>query len=292
MSLMRRRSNGQVSSSIWPGFVDAMTALLLVLMFVLTIFMVVQFVLRETITGQDQELNSLSSQLATLADALGLEQSRVDGLQGELQTAQGKVASQSGVIAGLLGQRSDLQAQLVTTQGQMARVIDAKEAAALALAKARSEVDAQSEAARLAAAKREALDALIAELNTNIAGKAAQLQKAQTVLSEKESLRLVDVAAAKVLQDRLRNSQDALSAMTLVLEAKRKQAEDTLTLLAAAEKSVPNSILKTNRCLIFLSQSKTPITVLTSKSRIKTISIIFPDILIIVSCKSLIAHQC
>lgn len=235
MSLMRRRSDGRVSSSIWPGFVDAMTALLLVLMFVLTIFMVVQFVLRETITGQDQELNSLSSQLATLADALGLEQSRADGLQGELQTAQEKLASQAGVIAGLLGQRSDLQAELLTTQGQMARVIDEKEAAALALANARHEIDAQSEAARLAAAKREALEALIADLNVNITDKTLQLKNTQTALSEKESLRLVEVAAAKVLQDRLQNSQDALSAMTLALEAKRKQAEDTLTLLAAAK---------------------------------------------------------
>ena len=49
---LSRRATRNVSASIWPGFVDAMTALLLVLMFVLTIFMVVQFVLRETISGQ------------------------------------------------------------------------------------------------------------------------------------------------------------------------------------------------------------------------------------------------
>ena len=39
-----------------PGFVDAMTALLLVLMFVLSIFMIVQFVLRDTISAQDTQL--------------------------------------------------------------------------------------------------------------------------------------------------------------------------------------------------------------------------------------------
>ncbi len=57
---LTRRANRNVSASIWPGFVDAMTALLLVLMFVLTIFMVVQFVLRETISGQESELDILS----------------------------------------------------------------------------------------------------------------------------------------------------------------------------------------------------------------------------------------
>ena len=67
---LSRRANRNVSASIWPGFVDAMTALLLVLMFVLTIFMVVQFVLRETISGQESELDALSAQVRELADAL------------------------------------------------------------------------------------------------------------------------------------------------------------------------------------------------------------------------------
>ena len=55
-----------------------MTALILVLFFVLSIFMIVQFVLRDTITGQGQQLDELSVQVANLADALGLERSRAD----------------------------------------------------------------------------------------------------------------------------------------------------------------------------------------------------------------------
>lgn len=52
---LSRRTGQRFQASIWPGFVDAMTGLLLVLMFVLTIFMLVQFVLRETISGQETE---------------------------------------------------------------------------------------------------------------------------------------------------------------------------------------------------------------------------------------------
>ncbi|MEK6205900.1 MAG: peptidoglycan-binding protein, partial [Amylibacter sp.] len=156
-----RRNGGQVSGSIWPGFVDAMTALLMILMFVLTIFMVVQFVLRETITGQDEELNSMSDliavqdteldnlsvQLAGLAEALGLEQTRTKGLQGELSNAQGElqtaedliaqqttmiggltataeeqktqIASFEEQVAGLLGQRDDLTGKLADTQAAL-----------------------------------------------------------------------------------------------------------------------------------------------------------------------------
>ena len=66
MALSRGRQSA-VQGSIWPGFVDAMTALLMILMFVLTIFMIVQFVLRETISGQETELDALSSEINTLA---------------------------------------------------------------------------------------------------------------------------------------------------------------------------------------------------------------------------------
>ena len=56
-----RRTGARQEANIWPGFVDAMTALLLVIMFVLSIFMIIQNVMRETITGQDVELSDLSA---------------------------------------------------------------------------------------------------------------------------------------------------------------------------------------------------------------------------------------
>ena len=78
MAIGGSRGSGRFSAIIWPGFVDVMTALILVLFFVLSIFMIVQFVLRDTITGQGQQLEELSVQVANLADALGLERSRAD----------------------------------------------------------------------------------------------------------------------------------------------------------------------------------------------------------------------
>ncbi len=281
MALLRR-NNGQVSGSIWPGFVDAMTALLLVLMFVLTIFMVVQFVLRETITGQDTELDNLSAQIAGLADALGLEQTRSKGLEGELsglqsdlKTAESQIAQQTALIAtltsetesqrtriasfeqqvaGLLGQRNNLTEQLNTAQISLkdlqdaqAKTLSEKEAVQLALVQARDEVDKQVEQARLAAAQREAMEALVADLKSSIQLKDNEIAAAQTALSEQEKQRLVEVAAVKALQERLKDSQDELTAMTLALEAKRKEAENTLTLLAAAEIAKSEAIELVNR---------------------------------------------
>ena len=91
-----RRGSNRFSVIIWPGFVDVMTALLLVLFFVLSIFMIVQFVLRDTITGQGQQLEELSVQVANLADALGLERSRADREAALVTTLTGEKAHGRG----------------------------------------------------------------------------------------------------------------------------------------------------------------------------------------------------
>ena len=83
---LSRRGAGRFSAQIWPGFVDAMTALILVLFFVLSIFMIVQFVLRDTITGKDRQLEELSVHVTNLADALGLERTRADTHQALVAT--------------------------------------------------------------------------------------------------------------------------------------------------------------------------------------------------------------
>ena len=107
MGLSRRRD----SSMIWPGFVDAVTTLLMVLMFVLTIFTVMQSVLRETITTQGSELDELTAQVAGLAAALGLERDRsaaltteVGALTVSLTSAEAEGARQSALVATLTGQ--------------------------------------------------------------------------------------------------------------------------------------------------------------------------------------------
>jgi len=62
-----------------------------------------------------------------------------------------------------------------------------------------------------------------------------QLLKNREEVSQAEQQRLAEAAAAQALRDRLKNSETELTAMTLALEAKRKEAEDQLTLLAAAQ---------------------------------------------------------
>ncbi len=213
---------------IWPGFVDAVTTLLMVMMFVLTIFTVMQSVLRDQITSQSNELSELNAQVAQLADALGLERTRADGLQSSLLAAQTRLGDFELHVKSLLSERD-------AALGDVARLTDEKSALDGLLAAARSEIDAATEAARLAAARREALEALLAETRAKGQADAAALTAATEKLSEAEAARLADAAALAALRDRLKASDDELAALTLALDAKRKEAEATLTLLAAAQ---------------------------------------------------------
>ena len=132
---LSRRTGARFQASIWPGFVDAMTGLLLVLMFVLTIFMVMQFVLQETIKGQgvqleelnldvvekNNQLKGLAVQISALGDALGLERAtaanlrdQVAGLDSSLAKAKADGRSQLALISTLTAQREARIADLNT----------------------------------------------------------------------------------------------------------------------------------------------------------------------------------
>ena len=267
---LSRRTGQRFQGSVWPGFVDAMTGLLMVLTFVLTIFMVIQFVLRETISGQEDELTTLADEVAALAGALGLEerensrlQARLGALNTTLSQAEDDLAQAQSLIASLTTERDrqtaaldQAQTQITNFEAQVAallaeqeqalgdiaaletqreQLLTEQEALNLALAQSREEVDAQTEAARLAAARREALEALVADLEQSGEERAAEITALEQQLSDEEAARLAEAAAAEALRNRLQDADAELTAMTLALEAQRKEAEDTLTLLAAAQ---------------------------------------------------------
>jgi chemotaxis protein MotB len=71
MALSRRRRTEE--APYWPGFVDAMAQLLLVITFLLSVFMIAQFLLARQISGQDSALGQLRAQIAELTQLLALE---------------------------------------------------------------------------------------------------------------------------------------------------------------------------------------------------------------------------
>lgn len=190
MALGRRQSNNHM---IWPGFVDAVTTLLMVMIFILTIFTVMQSVLRQEITTKSNELSELNSQIAGLADALGLERRRA----AELLEDSHRQADQ---IAHLSSQLGVSEARIVDFEKQLAGLL----------------------------AERDAARAEVADLSQQNQSQAQQID-------EQQRLHTADQSALAQMRDKLKSADDELTAMTLALEAQRKRAEETLTLLAGAE---------------------------------------------------------
>src|SRR6266496_2762094 len=98
-ALSRRRRNDD--APYWPGFVDAMAQLLLVITFLLSVFIVAQFLLAREISGQDSALGQLRSKIAELSELLAMEKSSKAELATSLAALSDDLASEKGKAAEL-----------------------------------------------------------------------------------------------------------------------------------------------------------------------------------------------
>ena len=103
MALSRRRQRRDID--YWPGFVDALSTLLLAIMFLLSVFVIAQFLLSRDLSGRDTVLGRLNAQIAELTQLLALERSNSSEFQNQIAALQAS-------LAGAEGERSRLQAAL------------------------------------------------------------------------------------------------------------------------------------------------------------------------------------
>src|SRR5262244_1172040 len=90
MALARHRREGGLN--YWPGFVDALSTLVLGIIFLLTIFVVVQFFLSQEVSGKDTALAQLNAVVAKLRDDLALETSGKVSLEDEIARMRASLA--------------------------------------------------------------------------------------------------------------------------------------------------------------------------------------------------------
>ena len=74
------KSRARQTTDIWPGFVDALATLLILIIFVLMIFVLGQFFLAHALSGRDAALEILSKQVSELGEMLSLEQTKTEKL--------------------------------------------------------------------------------------------------------------------------------------------------------------------------------------------------------------------
>src|ERR1700761_8045843 len=103
MALARSRRS-ESAFNYWPGFVDALSTLVLSVIFLLTVFLVVQFFLSQEVTGKDKALEQLNAKIAQLNDMLSLEKLSklsIDDQLGQLRAGLASAESERDRVKGL-----------------------------------------------------------------------------------------------------------------------------------------------------------------------------------------------
>ena len=221
--MLTRRSGERFTANIWPGFVDAMTAILLILMFILSIFMIVQSVLRDTISSQkieldeqQTELSQLGNNLETLKIELGIlkdeksylqtlsseQRSELIARKAELQekinlltklrndvkVAETKITDFKSQVASLIAKRLELNENLKLEREKTSKEISGREAAELALAAARDTISQKISKEQMMAASNEALEQLVKKLkleNRSLENLTAEKETELSMVKEK-----------------------------------------------------------------------------------------------------------
>ena len=200
-----RRSRRSIN--IWPGFVDALTTLLLVVIFVLMVFMVAQFFLSVAISGKDEALTRLESEINELAELLALERGantelrlNIEQLSAELQSSLASRESLTSPLAALAEERESLASQLSS-------VADERDRLAALVEEERVE--------------RERVDRLLGSSEQSLAETRAELQRSRQALADRQS--------------ELDTERNKLNAALARLEVEEKKLEEALAAIAAGK---------------------------------------------------------
>jgi chemotaxis protein MotB len=226
MALARTR-RGESGMNYWPGFVDALSTLILSIIFLLSVFVVVQFYLQQEVQGKNAALQRLNAQIAGLAEQLSMAksdkadlESQLAGLQASLAGAQsdrdkyqalyrsaaagaagaqGKVNELSGELAGAQSERDKYQ---TLYQGAAADSTAAQNKASALSGELQGEKDVSAKALAQVETLNEQLAALrqqLATLNTALdASEKKQVQSQQKITDLGQRLNL---ALAKDVQE-------------------------------------------------------------------------------------------
>jgi chemotaxis protein MotB len=262
MALARARRGGDGGVNYWPGFVDALSTLILGIVFMLTVFVVVQFYLSQEVTGKDEALQRLNAQIAQLTDLLSLEKTDKSGLADLISQLKGSLAAAEGERDRYKGLYEGAGSNASTAQGKVVELTSQLDAQKQAMARAMAQVELlnQQIAAlrRQLAALEEALDVsdkrdkdaqarladLGARLNVALAQRVQELSRYRSEFFGRLRAILGNRPDIRVVGDRfVFQSELFFDAGQAILQPEGRAELDKLaTALAELEKQVPAEI--------------------------------------------------
>ena len=180
------RSSRRSSIDIWPGFVDALSQLLMVIIFILLVFTAGQFYLGTALSGRDQALQKLQHQVDELANLLALERQSNE----ELRSGTTALSSQlQSAVAERDQSKADLAAKsaaLAQQQESMAALGDRSRGLEGRAESAEQALSAEKEVSRQALARVDELNAQIATLRDQLSRIAAALDASEAKVKDQQ----------------------------------------------------------------------------------------------------------
>ena len=259
MALARSRRSDS-GMNYWPGFVDALSTLILSIIFILTVFVVVQFYLQQEVAGKDTALSRLTAQIAQLTEMLSLEKSGKADIEDQLAQLRASLASAEGDrdrykglfegagAAAAQGKASELAGQLEGEKKLSARALAQVEVLNQQIAALRRQLAALEQALNATEAKDKESQARIADLgqrlNLALAQRVQELSryrsdffgKLREILGNRPDVRIV--GDRFVLQSELFFDTGKAD----LLPDARTELDKVATALVELEKKIPTEI--------------------------------------------------
>lgn len=208
------RRNRQ-SYDYWPGFVDALSTLLIVIIFLVLVFVLAQFFFAQALSGRDESLRKLNDQIAQLSDVLALERANNADLRlnlglltTQLENANKARDEAAAKLGGVLDERDALIAKLNDVTQKLAAGTAQAQKLARDLDEAGKARDANAAKLADATRDRDALSGKLADVSQKLAAETARGQKLARDLDEAAQARdAMNAKLAATVDDR-----DALNA--------------------------------------------------------------------------------
>ncbi len=232
------RGGARRSINIWPGFVDGLATLLLVVIFVLMVFMVAQFFLSVALTGKDEALTRLETEINELAELLALERSANTELRLNVQQLSAELQSSLASRESLASQLATVTEERESLANQLAALADERDRLASLLS------DEQAERNRLAAllseeqAERERLSGTIASRDEELEALRSELRQSRQALTAREAELDEERAKLNAALARLQIEQEKLEQALAAIAAGKAELEDAYTSIEADKEKI------------------------------------------------------
>ncbi len=213
MAALARRARRTVD--IWPGWVDALSTLLIIIIFVLLVFVLAQFYLGQVLSNREQALVQLNGQLAQLGDMLNVERKA----RAELELTVGRLTTDLQAANDQVGL---LTTQLAEKTGEATRLNDALIAATAQAAKDKDAIAKQVQELALLQNNVKALEALKASLERQVADLGARATKSEGAIAKERALTVEAQAQAALMSQQLQDMQAELQRLAQALDASDK----------------------------------------------------------------------